>query len=277
MRSASPTPAASSCSRPTTEAPAHHGFVTDAAARSAERCQTHSRVRADADAARGRARCRRAAAFPRSSRSKKPSPAASAAAGDASCRSSRTSAQAPSFPPAAARRQRRRHTRASAKKGRSFGRTSCDGDDALRRVLATSSAALELRLSDAHGQRLLRIGRGVCAVRRSFEDRRDRAQERHALAAPGQSDAAPRAHAGRHAQRDRPAESGHRLVSRARAAQVRATGRARSSAASRDSRSTITPTSASGLPRATRSRRSSSTSRARTSRARAKPSAATRS
>ena len=46
------------------------------------------------------------------------------------------------------------------------------------------------------------------------------------------------------------------------------------SAASRDSRSTITPTSASGLPRATRSRRSSSTSRVRTSRAKARPSPA---
>ena len=55
-----------------------------------------------------------------------------------------------------------------------------------------------------------------------------------------------------------------------------ATGRAGSSAASRVSQLTIMPTSASGLPHVRRLRRSSSTSRVRTSRAKVRPSAATR-
>ncbi len=113
---------------------------------------------------------------------------------------------------------------------------------------------------------MLRIGRGVCAVRRSFEDRRDRAQERHATAAPRQSDAAARPYAGGHAQRDRAAESGHRLVSRARASQVRRPAVYDRRQRRGILRSTTMPMSASVWRRATRSRPSSSTSRAPTSR-----------
>ena len=69
-------------------------------------------------------------------------------------------------------------TRASARKARSFGPTSCDGDRAAEP--GDEARKARARLSDADGQRLLRNGRGVCAVRRSHEDRRDRSQERHA-------------------------------------------------------------------------------------------------
>ena len=111
----------------------------------------------------------------------------------------------------------------------------------VRRVWRSTLGKLELAYPTLMGSGCYGSRRGVRAVHRPREDRRDRAQERHAPAATRQPDAAPRADAGRHAQRDRAAESGHRLVSRTRTSQVCRTGRARSSAASPDSPSTITP------------------------------------
>src|SRR5581483_2310562 len=106
--------------------------------------------------------------------------------------------------------------RAFAKRAPYFGRTSSDGSGGSFRKDRQTRAAV----SNADGQRLLRLGRRVRSVRGSFEDRRGRAEKRNARTAVGQSDAASRADTGGHAQRDRFAESRNRLVSRARGEEV---------------------------------------------------------
>ena len=182
------------------------------------------------------------------------------------------SAQAPSFPPASQDGSDVVYARV-CEEGPSFGRTSCDGRTAADRSERSHREAAAC-LSDVHGQRMLRQRRGVCAVRRSRAHRRGRAQERHAASAawgirrrvscthrPGCS-----------------TQSGCRIRASSgissMTSQSSRRGRARSSGALPDFRSTITRTRANVSPHATRSTRSKSTSRAPTSQAKARRSPA---